>query len=81
VDAENQTRRPGAPPNKPHIEPLLVDAQEAATLLAISPRTLWARSFPRGPIPIVKIPGTRAVRYSLAALQAFIEAAQEGGQS
>jgi hypothetical protein len=57
---------------------LLLTAPAAANLLSISPRTLWARTFPRGPIPVVKIPGTRAVRYSLVALKEFVEAVQEG---
>jgi hypothetical protein len=57
---------------------LLLTSKEAAAALSVSERTLWARSYPRGPIPVVKIPGTRTVRYSLAALQEFIAAAQEG---
>lgn len=52
--------------------PMLVDAREAARLLAISPRSLWSQSWPRGPIPVVCLPGMRAVRYSVAALQQFI---------
>jgi hypothetical protein len=59
---------------------LLLTPTAAARLLSISARTLWSRSHPRGPIPVVRIPGTRTVRYSVAALQAFIQAAQEGGQ-
>jgi hypothetical protein len=58
---------------------LLLTPTAAAKLLSISARTLWARSHPRGPIPVVKIPGTRAIRYSVTALQQFIQAAQEGG--
>jgi hypothetical protein len=61
-------------------ERLLLTPRQAATALSVSERTLWARSFPRGPIPVVKIPGTRAIRYSLAALQEFIESAQEGSR-
>ena len=60
---------------------LLLTPKQAAAALSLSERTLWARSYPRGPIPVVKIPGTRAVRYSVAALQEFIQAVQEGGQS
>lgn len=60
---------------------LLLTPKQAAAALKVSERTLWARSHPRGPIPVVKIPGTRAIRYSVAALQKFIQAAQEGGQS
>lgn len=59
---------------------ILLTRPAAARVLAISERTLWARSFPRGEIPIVRIPGTRTVRYSLAALQDFVRAAQEGGR-
>jgi Helix-turn-helix domain len=58
---------------------LLLTSKQAAAALSVSERTLWARSYPRGPIPVVKIHGTRTVRYSLAALQEFIRAAQEGG--
>jgi hypothetical protein len=59
---------------------LLVTPRVAAQLLSISERTLWALSHPRGALPVVRLPGTRAVRYSVAALQAFIAAAQEGGR-
>lgn len=60
--------------------PLLLTATAAAKLLSVSPRTLWNKSAPRGPIPVVRIPGTRMVRYSLTALQEFIAGTQEGGQ-
>jgi excisionase family DNA binding protein len=50
--------------------PLLVDARAAASMLALSPRTLWTLT-KRGDIAAVKI--GRAVRYSLADLAAFIE--------
>ncbi|HEV3255439.1 MAG TPA: hypothetical protein VG013_01040 [Gemmataceae bacterium] len=63
---------------EPPAPQLLLTPAAAVKVLAISPRTLLGRRFPRGPIPVVKIPGTRAVRYSLAALQEFIQAAQEG---
>jgi hypothetical protein len=59
---------------------LLLTPVAAAKVLSISARTLWSRSYPRGPIPVVKIPGTRAVRYSLTALVEFIQTAQEGGR-
>lgn len=55
---------------------LLVSASEAAKMLAISERTLWARTAPRGPIPIVKVT-PRTLRYSLAALETFIAANQQ----
>src|SRR5262245_29013350 len=41
--------------------PMLVDARTAARLLAISERSLWALTAPRGPIACVRI--GRAVRY------------------
>lgn len=66
------------PPPTPH---LLLTAAAAARVLSISPRTLWARTFPRGPIPVVKIPGTRTVRYRLTALKEFVESVQEGGSA
>jgi predicted DNA-binding transcriptional regulator AlpA len=55
------------------LQPLLVDVREAARLLACSERTLWGLTSPRGPIPSVKI-GRRSVRYSVADLQAFVDA-------
>jgi hypothetical protein len=61
-------------------QPLLLTSAEAAKLLSISQGTLWNNSFPRGPIPVVRIPGSRLVRYSLAALKEFVEACQEGGR-
>jgi hypothetical protein len=60
---------------------LLLTPPEAAAALAVSERTLWALTYPRGPIPVVRIPDTRTVRYSMAALQEFIQTAQEGGRS
>ena len=64
----------------PPVTPILLRAREAARLLGIGERTLWSLSYPRGPVPVVRLPGTRAVRYSVAALEAFIAATQEGGQ-
>jgi excisionase family DNA binding protein len=51
-------------------DPLLLTPPQAAKLLAISPRTLWGLSQPRGPVPTVKI--GRLVRYSREALEAFV---------
>ncbi len=48
---------------------LLVDTREAARLLSISERTLWTLTN-QGSIKATKI--GRAVRYSVAALEAFI---------
>jgi predicted DNA-binding transcriptional regulator AlpA len=56
--------------------PLLVDARTAARMLALSERTLWALSAPRGPIPCVRMPGSRIVRYSPPDLAAWIESAR-----
>jgi excisionase family DNA binding protein len=55
---------------------LLWTPRQAAQQLAVSPRTLWALTAPRGPIPAVRI--GRAVRYSADALRAYVEARQEG---
>jgi len=53
---------------------LLVTAAEASKQLAISPRTLWAITAPRGPLPVVRLgPSGRAVRYAGSDLLAFIE--------
>lgn len=53
----------------PALPQLLVDAREAARLLSISERTLWTLTN-QGSIKATKI--GRAVRYSVAALEAFI---------
>jgi predicted DNA-binding transcriptional regulator AlpA len=53
-------------------ERLLVKAVEAARLLSVSEKTLWSLTAPRGPIPVVRI-GERSIRYSVAALQRWIE--------
>lgn len=69
---------PNVTPNIAAAPPkLLVDAFAAAKLLSISPRTLWSLSSPRGAIPVTRLPGTRAVRYSVSALEAFIAAQQQ----
>lgn len=58
-----------------HTEPqLLLTVTAAAAALAVSPRTLWSLTAPRGPIPCVRI--GRAVRYDLNALRAWIAAQQ-----
>ena len=56
---------------------LLMTSQEAAEALAISPRTLWARTSPRGPIPCVRIGG--CVRYSVDDLCELINRMKKGG--
>jgi len=57
-------------------EPLLVNEREAAKLLSVSPRTIWARSA-SGELPIVRI--GRSKRYDVSDLRAFIEAQKTGG--
>jgi excisionase family DNA binding protein len=61
---------PPAPP------PLLVDSRRAAKLLSVSERTVWSITAPRGPLPAVRI--GRAVRYSVEAIRAYVEAQQTG---
>ncbi len=60
--------------------PLFLRPREAAKLLAVSERTLWALSAPRGPLPCAKI--GRAVRYRMEDLQEFAaHAAQQSGRA
>ena len=54
--------------------PLLLTAREATKALAISERTLWSLTDPRGPIRCLRI--GRAVRYDPADLSAWIESAK-----
>jgi excisionase family DNA binding protein len=56
---------------------LLLTAREAAAALAVSPRTLWGLTYPRGPLPAVRL--GRSVRYPADALRAWIAAQQMGG--
>jgi hypothetical protein len=49
----------------------VMNATDAADYLQLSKRTLYALSYPRGPIPAIR-PSPRVVRYSLAALQEWI---------
>jgi len=56
---------------------LLVDAREAARLLAVSPRKLWAMTFEDEPgLPYIRC--GRLVRYSVDDLQRWIEAKRKG---
>jgi excisionase family DNA binding protein len=57
---------------------LLVTSREAAKMLAVSTRTVWALTSPRGPLSSVRL--GRAVRYSVADLDAFIQAARTEGK-
>jgi hypothetical protein len=57
---------------------LLVDARDAAQMLAVSPRKLWAMTFEETPgLPYVRC--GRLVRYSPDDLRRWIEARREGG--
>jgi excisionase family DNA binding protein len=59
--------------------PLLVDAREAARILAVSPRKLWAMTFEETPaLPYIRF--GRLVRYSPEDLHQWIEAGRKGGQ-
>ena len=57
---------------------LLVSAKDAAQMLGISPRLLWTQTH-KGTIPCVRI--GRTVRYSVADLNAFIDAAKSKNQT
>jgi predicted DNA-binding transcriptional regulator AlpA len=54
---------------------LLLTARDAARALAISEKTLWTLSAPRGPIPTIRV-GERSIRYSVAALEKWVAAQQ-----
>lgn len=57
---------------------LLVTAREAAQLLAVSPRKLWAMTFEETPaLPYVRC--GRLVRYSPDDLRRWIDAQRKGG--
>ncbi len=59
---------------------MLLGMREAAIILSVSQRTLWARTAPRGPIPAVRI-GSR-VLYSVDELRRWIAGiAEQGGQA
>lgn len=49
---------------------ILFTAAEAAKQLAVSPRTLWSISAPRGPLAVVRIGS--AVRYARTDLEAYV---------
>jgi hypothetical protein len=58
--------------------PLLVSARDAARMLAVSPRKLWAMTFEESPrLPHVRC--GRLVRYSPDDLRRWIDARREGG--
>lgn len=57
-------------------EPLLIGACDAARLLALSPRTLWALTA-SGAVPAVRI--GRSIRYSIDDLRAFVDSRKAKG--
>jgi hypothetical protein len=58
--------------------PLLVTPREAARMLAVSPRKLWAMTFEETPaLPYVRC--GRLVRYSPDDLRRWIDAQRKGG--
>lgn len=61
-----------------HEPPLLVTAREAAQMLAVSPRKLWAMTFEENPgLPYVRC--GRLVRYSPQDLRMWINGQRKGG--
>lgn len=54
---------------------LLLTRREAAHALAVSERTLWSMTQPRGPIGVVRL--GQSVRYPIESLQDFIRAKTE----
>ena len=60
-------------------EVLLVDAREAARMLAVSARKLWAMTFEDQP-GLAYIRCGRLVRYPVADLQRWIDAQKKGGE-
>jgi hypothetical protein len=56
---------------------LVVNSPEAARLLAISERTLWGITSPRGGLACVRI--GRAVKYRLEDLRAYLEGHRSNG--
>lgn len=70
-------------PKEPAV-PLALRPREAAKVLGISARTLWALTAPRGPIPCVRVGhGSRQmVLYPVAELQAWLsQQATKGGDA
>jgi excisionase family DNA binding protein len=65
------------PADDPSAPRLLLTARDAARALAVSERTLWGLTSPRGPIRSVRV-GERSVRYSVDDLREWI-AQQTGG--
>lgn len=64
--------------NQPNAQ-LLVNPREAATMLAVSPRKLWAMTFEDQPgLPHVRC--GRLVRYPIADLNQWVESQRKGGE-
>lgn len=59
---------------------LLLTPRDAARSLAVSERTLWSLSQPRGPIPVVRV-SARTVRYSTDTLARYIAEREKGGRN
>ena len=59
------------PKQRPDVGPKLMDTRAAADYLAVSPRTLWGITSPRGDLHCVRIGS--AVRYRLSDLDSWIE--------
>ncbi len=59
---------------------LLVDANEAARMLAVSPRKIWAITFEENPgLPYVRC--GRLVRYRPEDLRSWVDAQRKGGKN
>jgi hypothetical protein len=67
------------PPQATADSALLLTAREAAGRLAISERSLWGISAPRGPLPVVRI--GKSVRYALSDLKAYVDTLRAQAQS
>lgn len=66
--------------DQPVDTPLLVSAREAAQMLAVSPRKLWAMTFEETPtLPYVRC--GRLIRYSPDDMRRYIDAQRKGGLS
>ena len=60
--------------------PLLLDSKDAAQVLSVSPRKLWAMTFEDQPgLPYIRC--GRLVRYPLSDLQRWIDDHKEGGEA
>ena len=76
--ASDQTKGLGMQEKRPHAA-LVVDPKEAARMLAVSPRKLWAMTFEDHPgLPYIRC--GRLVRYPVADLQRWIDANRQGGE-